>query len=166
MPKLLTWRDEWSLGIDALDKDHRSLIEQLADICVRFCPEASRGRSGDANALLDALSELGDAVRAHFQREEEFMQAYYYDRIGEHRSEHALLMAELTALLREWRGEGMHVLDETAQAMVRDWLLAHILGADRDFVVSYFRLCGREELTDRQHAMAQLQSSYRSTLAK
>jgi hemerythrin len=166
MPKLLTWRDEWSLNIDDLDRDHRALIDQLADICLRFCPEASWGRAGNALALIDALSDLGEAMRAHFQREEEFMLAFGYEGIGQHRSEHAMLMAEFTAMLREWRADGLHVFDEMAQGGIRDWLLAHILGADREFANVYFRLCGRQESLERNRAMTQLQSSYRATLPK
>ncbi|EXJ13897.1 bacteriohemerythrin [Imhoffiella purpurea] len=164
MSKLLAWRDEWSLNIDVLDKDHRALIERLGDICMRFCPEASAGRSGDALALLDALNELGEEVRRHFQREEDFMRAYDYEGIGEHRSEHALLMAEFTTLMREWRAEGLHVFDRTVQSIVSDWLLAHILGADREFAEVYFQLCGRDVSLDEHRSMTQLQSSYRSGL--
>ncbi|MBK1723644.1 bacteriohemerythrin [Thiocystis violacea] len=166
MPKLLTWREEWSLHIEALDRDHRALIEQLGDICIRFCPQASRGRSGDANALINALTALGEAMREHFQREEDFMRAFDYDGVGEHRSEHAILMAEYTAMLRDWRAEGLHVFDETIQGIVRDWLLAHILGADRAFAETYFRLCGRDDEADQQQTMALYQSSYRLSLPK
>lgn len=163
MPKLLTWRDEWSLNIEALDRDHRDLIDQLGDICLRFCPEASRGRAGDANALIDALARLGESMRDHFQREEEFMRAFSYEGVGEHQSEHALLMAEFTSLLRDWRREGLSVFDETSQGIVRDWLLAHILGADRAFADTYFRLCGSDVSAERHKAMALYQSSYRAT---
>lgn len=148
MPKILTWREEWSLNIEALDRDHRALIDQLADICLRFCPEASAGRAGDASALVNALSDLGEAMRAHFAREETFMQALGYEGIAEHRSEHALLMAEYTSLLRELRAEGVAVFDEATQENVRYWLLVHILGADRDFANAYFRLCGWDLLGD------------------
>ena len=162
MTKLLTWHDEWSLDIELLDQDHRALIEQLADICLRFCPEASHGRSGDANALLDALARLGESMRAHFQREEAFMRSFDYECIGEHQCEHAVLMAEFTALLREWREEGLTVFDETTQGIIRDWLLAHILGADRHFAETYFNLFGGDD-PERLDAMRLYQSSYRAS---
>ncbi|HSO84021.1 hemerythrin domain-containing protein [Thiocapsa sp.] len=133
MTRLLTWHDEWSLNIDALDAEHRGLIEHLADICHRFGPEATSRRSGDALALIGALTDLGEAVREHFKREEELMQTVGYEDIAEHRTEHALLMAEYTDQLRHWRAEGIDVFDEEAQESVRDWILDHILGADREF---------------------------------
>ncbi|NEX20497.1 hemerythrin [Thiorhodococcus mannitoliphagus] len=166
MPKLLTWREDWSLHIEALDRDHRALIDLFADICIRFCPEASSGRCGDANALMDALTYLGESMREHFRREEDFMRGFDYEGIGEHQSEHALLMAEFTAMLREWRAEGMQVFDGLAQGLVRDWLLAHILGADRSFAEAYSRLCGREDDADYQRTMSVYQSSYRTSLVR
>jgi hemerythrin-like metal-binding protein len=140
MTRLLTWHDEWSLDIDVVDAEHRGLIEQLADICNRFGPEASSRRSGDAFALIDALTDLGESVREHFKREEELMQAVGYEEIAEHLTEHALLMAEYTDQLRHWRAEGMDVFDEDAQENARDWILDHILGADRDFAKAFHEM--------------------------
>ena len=143
MTRLLTWHDEWSLNIDVLDAEHRGLIEHLADICRRFGPEASPRRSGDACALIDALTDLGEAVREHFNREEELMQAVDYEDIAEHCTEHALLMAEYTDQLRRWRAQGIDVFEEDAQDNARDWILDHILGADRDFAKAFHTLDDR-----------------------
>ncbi|SDX95031.1 hemerythrin [Allochromatium warmingii] len=161
MTKLLTWHDEWSLDIETLDQDHRDLIEQLGSICLRFCPEASSGRAGDANALLDALTQLGESMREHFQREEAFMRSFDYANIGEHQSEHAVLMAEFTTLVREWREDGLTIFDEASQGIIRDWLLAHILGADRHFAETYFTLFSRD-VPKRLEMMRWYQASYRT----
>jgi hemerythrin-like metal-binding protein len=143
MTRLLAWHDEWSLNIDVLDAEHRGLIEHFAEICRRFGPEASPRRSGDAFALIDALTDLGEAVREHFKREEELMQAVGYEDIADQRTEHALLMAEYADQLRHWRAEGIDVFDEDAQDNARDWILDHILGADRDFAKAFHEMDDR-----------------------
>ncbi|MBK1707728.1 bacteriohemerythrin [Marichromatium gracile] len=145
MSKLPRWREDWSLNIDVIDQEHRALIERLADLCLRFCPEATPTRSGEAHALIEALAELGEQARAHFQHEERFMRAIGFDELPEHQREHALMMAEYTALLREWRAEGVEVFTPAIQETVREWLLAHILGADREFARAYFQLCGGDD---------------------
>lgn len=144
MSRLLTWRDEWSLHIPVLDGDHQALIEHLASLCRRFCPEASGRRSGDANALLEGLEALGEQMREHFRREEALMQAIDYAGMADHCSEHALLMAEYTTLLREWRAAGLTVFNTETQETLRHWLLAHILVADREFATAYFQLSAAE----------------------
>lgn len=161
MPKLLTWHDEWSLNIETLDQDHRELIARLSDLCLRFCPESGYIPKAP-DELLNALAQFGERVREHFKREEAFMRSFDYEFIGEHQSEHALLMAEFTALLREWREEGLQVFDETHQSIIRDWLLAHILGADRHFAEAYFRLFGMPVPAERLQEMRLYQSSYRA----
>jgi hemerythrin-like metal-binding protein len=154
MTRLLTWHDEWSLNIDVLDAEHRGLIEHLADICRRFGPEASPRRSGDAFALIDALTDFGEAVREHVKREEELMEAIGYEDIAEHRTEHALLMAEYADQLRHWRAEGMNVFGEDAQEDARDWILDHILGADRDFAKAFHELDDRLTSTVDRYGIA------------
>ncbi|WP_296808154.1 hemerythrin domain-containing protein [Thiocapsa sp.] len=154
MTRLLTWHDEWSLNIDVLDVEHRGLIKHLADICHRFGPEASPRRSGDAFALIDALTDLGEAVREHFKHEEELMQAVGYEDFAEHRTEHALLMAEYTDQLRHWRAEGIDVFDEEAQENARDWILEHILGADRDFAKAFHESEGQLPSIGHRHDVA------------
>lgn len=136
----VAWRDEWSLNIDVLDADHRGIVERFAEICARFGPESCGARSGDALALIGALTDLGEVVREHFEREEELMQAVGYAEIDGHRTEHALLMAEYTDMVRHWRAQRIHVLDEVKQTSVQDWILDHILGADLDFAKAFHAL--------------------------
>ncbi len=159
MTKLLTWREEWSLGIEPLDRDHRALIERMGDLCVRHGPElagprlarpqdtltrSAFARLGGASAgLLPDLADLGERMRAHFRREVAFMRAIRYERSGQHEGEHAILMAEYTAMLRGWQERDLRVFDEATQEGVRRWLLDHILGSDREFARFYFRICGQ-----------------------
>lgn len=156
----MTWRDEWCLGIDVLDADHRALIGHLIDISLRFCPQAAMpmgihggiripggsvfAGSGPAD-LVGALAAFGEKVRAHFRREEAFMRAIDYPQAAEHEAEHVALMTEFGSMLREWRAHGITVLDETAQERVRHWLISHVLQSDREFAKVYFELCGLEE---------------------
>jgi hemerythrin len=150
MPKLLTWRKEWSLGIGVLDADHRALIEALTDICLRYCPQAAShapfpGRvATPAIALADALATFGEKVRAHCRREEAFMRAIDYDRWSEHAELHVILMTRFDAMVRDCRARGTQVFDEVGQAWVHDWLLGHIIGSDREFAYAYFNLVGLE----------------------
>ena len=160
MTKLLTWREEWSLGIEPLDRDHRALIERMGDLCVRHCPELADPRTarsqgtpmlsafarsgGHSTGLLADLADLGERMRAHFRREEAFMRAIRYERSGAHEGEHAILMAEYTEMLRGWQERGLRVFDEATQEGVRRWLLDHILGSDREFARVYFRICGQD----------------------
>lgn len=153
MAKILTWRDDWTLRIDTLDDDHRVIIEMLSEIAGRFGdeprqkgrePQTEEGNAADADALYDALDRLGSFAREHFRREEEFMRAIDYPRLPEHRSEHALLLAEHKALTRELRDQGVGRLGGSELDDLKQWVVAHILGADRGFTEHYFKICGAD----------------------
>lgn len=155
MAKILTWREDWTLRIDPLDDDHRRIVDLLLDIALRFRDEpdaAGRGDFGDTGVdpggeggLYDALARLGEFTRNHFRREEEFMRTIDYPGLAEHRSEHALLMAEHTAMVRELRARGAERLAPEDLENLKHWVVAHILGADRGFADFYFEICGGEQ---------------------
>ena len=153
MTRILTWRDEWTLGIDTLDDDHRAIVELLLEISRRFGgepggpagPEESANASADPDEYLyAALDRFGTFVRQHFQREEEFIRTIDYPGLPDHSSEHALLMAELTDLVRELRERCVAYLDPRDLDTFKQWVVAHILGADRRFADHYFKICGED----------------------
>lgn len=150
MAKILTWRDEWTLGIDTLDDDHREIVTVLQKMACRFgnrseCPEGwseNREAGNDCDEdLYAALDRFGGFVRRHFQREEEFIRTIDYPGLPDHRSEHALLMAEFTETVRELRERGVVQLGLQDLVALKQWVAAHILGADRRFADYYFAIC-------------------------
>lgn len=150
MAKILNWRDDWFLGIDTLDDDHRAMVDMLSDIARRFAEDTGQqggqdsrnDESEDSGDLYAAMDRLGSCTREHFRREEEFMRTIEYPYIGDHCSEHAMLMAEHTALTRELRGRGVERLGGEELQNLKHWVVAHIIGADRGFADHYFKICG------------------------
>ena len=150
MAKILTWRDEWTLGINTLDDDHRKIVDLLLEVARRFredaeClkePREARDVAGDnGETLYTALGRFGDFTRQHFQREEEFIRTIDYPGLSDHYSEHLLLMAELTNMVRELQERGAAHLGSEDLETLKQWVVAHILGADRKFADYYFRIC-------------------------
>jgi hemerythrin len=148
MPNSLTWRDDWAVAIDALDDEHRTLVEGLSEICQRYAdlsdtPDAQltrSGRRGRATDLVADLEHLGEQVRDHFRREEAFMRSVDYPDIAEHQCEHALLMAEYQEMVRDLRQRGETRLDAAMIKSLNDLLIPQILGADRAFAAYYLRM--------------------------
>ena len=167
MTILLAWRNEWSLGIDALDDDHRALVEALTDISLRYCPQASalvRGARAVGGApaqatLVEALSDFGQKLRVHCRRETAFLRAIDYTEREEHEAQHVVFMDSFDSLVQDYRGRQIQVFDDVGQELVRDWLLGHIVGDDRDFAQVYFALCG----LDGSDAMLRQAAGYATT---
>jgi hemerythrin len=139
-PAFFRWREQWCVGIEALDRERRALAAILNHIAVRF------GEHGDAantdqiaaqrhqcapSALRYWLDALRERAREHFAREEALMRAAHYPEMGEHAGEHALMLAEYTALVRDIvvrREERLRLADLEA---LKHWFIGHVLDMDK-----------------------------------
>lgn len=168
MSIFLRWRDEWTLQIDVLDEDHVELVELFNRIAALYgaqqvehsgsgapgplarVAEAAAGRAQEScplggTTLLECLQQLSERTRAHFHREEEFMRGIDYPDLAPHKSEHDLLLAELSDLMRRLREHRLDSLDTETLDGLKSWLIGHIIGEDRHFADFYYGICGARE---------------------
>jgi|GEM_PF-267804 len=120
---MILWRDELSVGFEAIDDDHRELV----DIINRFEQDI-----GVAAARRTA-QELNRFALHHFTREEAIQQACGYPAREYHRQQHAELMRQLErvsgALDEQARSDAGHGVPDMV-SLVRRWILHHILQSD------------------------------------
>jgi hemerythrin-like metal-binding protein len=115
---LLEWRDDFRIGIEEVDHEHRELIEQLNALHAEF-----RG-DGSSERVEGFLGEILAGVSAHFALEEKVMRARAYDAFADHKADHERLLDDLRDLMDEQAGGG--VLDEEAfAARLAEWFSAH-----------------------------------------
>lgn len=131
----LEWREAWSLEVGFMDEDHRTLAAMLNRLARDYGTRAGLPpypvRRPNAPPLTEALAELAQHTRAHFQREEEVMRTDGYPALPDHKSEHDQLLAELSVLARELRQSGRQWLDVQLLDSLKDWFLGHVLELDR-----------------------------------
>jgi hemerythrin-like metal-binding protein len=115
---LLEWRDDFRIGIEEVDHEHRELIEQINALHAEF-----RG-DGSAERVEGFLGEILAGVSAHFALEEKVMRARGYDEFAGHKADHERLLDELRDLMDEQAAGA--VLDEDAfAARLGEWFSAH-----------------------------------------
>jgi hemerythrin len=110
---LLRWDDRYSVGIAAVDHEHRELI----DLVNSLYDEAVAQRSKDA--VLNFFGDLFKAISAHFALEERFMRERGYDQLMPHKNDHERLMDEIRDIMEDFE----------ASAQFDDRLLAEALDA-------------------------------------
>lgn len=120
-PEPIEWTPGLALGIEAIDADHRALIALYNAI-------ATPGRPVDPASFASLLQEAYKFTAAHFEREEQLMQAAGYAQFEVHRGEHRKLLDELDKQVDEWSEKGISA-GELGMFMQR-WLLHHITGMD------------------------------------
>ncbi len=89
---LLEWKNEYSVGVDAVDHEHRELIDlinELHDAWLRGSDTTLEGFFGD----------LFKGISAHFALEEQFMREHRYDQLTAHKSDHERLLDEVRDIM-------------------------------------------------------------------
>lgn len=124
----ITWNDRLSVEVEALDNDHKQLVEMLNELFDSI-------RDGAPRATMSRrLDELVEYTQQHFAREESLFAIGSYPDAEEHMHEHS----NMTAWLREMRArfERGTVAGPSLEAVnfLKDWLFDHILGSDRKYV--------------------------------
>lgn len=123
----IIWRDEYRVGNELIDADHRYLfcLVNTVELAVR---------DDDSHDLLDvALDQLLDYTRYHFAREERIQYAAGYPGYLDHKLAHHRLLRHLEdacAQIREAVGPDRTACQRELQSLLRQWLLEHVLEED------------------------------------
>jgi hemerythrin len=99
---LIAWRDEFSLGIDAVDHEHREMIDLINEL------DRSMRDNADHDAVVAALGEIYAQIAAHFALEEKMMRAWRYTEYPSHKQDHETLLDVLLELIDSVDEEGMY----------------------------------------------------------
>jgi hemerythrin-like metal-binding protein len=122
-PKSLEWRDSFSVGIPAIDDDHRRMIANLNAIGVAL----SQGDFGTCETL---FSQFIDVAADHFNREEKYLFASGYPGAADHADHHKSLLV-IAGQVRD-RCRRLIELSETTECFngLLSFLVDDILRAD------------------------------------
>lgn len=114
---LLQWREEFSIGIDEVDYEHRHLIDLINQAYARL-------GEGAAGGLDLVLGEIYAVVSSHFALEEKQMRARGYPAFAEHKEDHEALLDDLLEIMD--RAERGRTTDEPSlEVRLSDWFGVH-----------------------------------------
>jgi hemerythrin len=120
---LLHWEKRYSVGIDAVDHEHRELIELIN----RLYDESTA--QGSKDAVIGFFGDLFKAISAHFALEERFMRERSYDQLIQHKNDHERLLDEIRDIMEDF--EASDSFDERLLAQRLDaWFSRHFESHD------------------------------------
>jgi hemerythrin len=96
---LLTWKDEFSVGVAAVDLEHRELVGLINGL------DSAMQEHATQTTIVETLGEIYARISAHFALEERIMREAGYDGLATHKQDHELLLDEL-----------LHVIDSVDDA--------------------------------------------------
>ncbi len=123
---VVRWRDEYSVNIQRIDTHHKNLFVRANTLY----NAVSQGRAH--HEIQESLGFLVDYARFHFHEEEQLMERYDYADIDQHRLKHRRLMEQAFEMQRRFEEAGEMNSAEIA-ALLRDWVVGHVLTDDRRF---------------------------------
>jgi hemerythrin len=115
---LLQWKPQYSVGVEAVDHEHRELIDLINTLYDQLT-------EGQSKVKVEAFfGDLFKGISAHFALEERFMSERRYDQLTEHKSDHERLLDQIRDIMDEFTNEA--VLD-TGELAVRleAWFARH-----------------------------------------
>ncbi|WP_081608886.1 bacteriohemerythrin [Paramagnetospirillum caucaseum] len=130
------WGSQFSVGIVAIDEDHRKLftmIDELRGMAVR------QAHPDDIEFLLERMI---DFAAYHFRREEALLEGNGYPEFSGHKANHDRFANEATAVLNDWRAGRRDGVTASFADSIEAWLVEHVMKEDmayKDFLGERFR---------------------------
>ena len=126
MPQLITWTDSFSVGVKAIDSQHRILIATINEL--HDAMSEGRGRE----VISKTYNTLLNYTVYHFGTEKNLMNFYGYfgDELRRHRNEHKAFL-RTSVELQNQLDSGHTSLSIPTMDFLRDWWASHILGTDQ-----------------------------------
>jgi len=123
---LMTWTANLSVGVPDLDAQHKQLIGLVNEL-----HDAMAKGLGKA-VLQPLLDKLVRYTLTHFSAEERYMAQSGYGALPAHKAEHERLTHTVQDFKRRY-DSGQTMLTVEVMTFLKDWLLSHIQGTDRQY---------------------------------
>ena len=122
----LEWKDEYSVGIDSIDQQHRRLVNLINQL--HTAVTYSTGEEFER----EALDELVDYTKTHFTYEEGLMEQNGYPDFEPHKAQHKEMIQQVGDVLAEYEKDQDTAMNN-ALSYLSDWLINHINGTDKQY---------------------------------
>lgn len=121
----LEWQEEYSVGVDKIDDQHKELIERTR----KFSKAIETGK--DRHKVKYLLNFLKDFAEEHFETEEEIMKEKDYPGLPEHRRKHLEFFDTVEDMEKELEEDGSSQgFSLEVQRYLIDWLNLHLTNMD------------------------------------
>jgi hemerythrin-like metal-binding protein len=123
----LGWKDEYALGIPAVDLQHRRIFDCIAGMATADLRQSAGAPAGGS------VAQLADLLRQHFSLEEHMMRSFDYPGLDAHAEQHRRFQVEVDHFGQT--SPGLHGGVPHATIMFfQAWNCEHVRSSDRLYV--------------------------------
>jgi len=123
---LFQWEDDYSVGIEEIDEQHKELVRLLNNL-----HQAIHEHHG-SDASRKILNELAEYTHIHFTVEESLMRVSSYPDFEIHKKIHEALIQQVQELQTKLDAGGVKISFELMH-FLKNWLMHHINESDKQF---------------------------------
>ncbi len=124
--RYLVWKDEYSVGIEEMDNDHKKLLSLINQL--QTAVHYYTGKEFEEKAL----DELVDYTKTHFKKEEKLMAENDYADLDAHKLKHKEFIDKVDHFLEQYKSDADVTMIDTL-AFLKNWLIKHINGTDKEY---------------------------------
>lgn len=124
-------KDEYLIGIDLIDNEHRVLFE-IADEIYELCRNDFVPDKYDH--ITNLVHRLKDYAAMHFDHEEAYMESIQYKKMFTQKIQHDNFKRKLDTMNLKFIDDNQEQTIEELLKFVIDWLVEHILETDKRIV--------------------------------
>lgn len=121
----LSWNTSFETGVDAIDEEHRSIVENFEKLYQLM----STGQGHDFYGEL--LGFLTGYIDTHFANEEAFQLQIGYPHLEEHIKRHQYFREKITSFIKTQSAPISNSDLIKLNLFIKDWLIQHILNEDK-----------------------------------
>ena len=118
---LLKWSDEYLIGIEELDWEHKDLFKRLNELHEEWA------RHDDKAKIRDCLREIHVRVLAHFALEERFMRDTNHSNYEQHKREHDDFLDVIVDIIEEFRAGPELSQGDALEAQLQRWIIIAVM---------------------------------------
>ncbi|EGD46476.1 hemerythrin-like metal-binding protein [Ruminiclostridium papyrosolvens DSM 2782] len=129
---MIEWRDEFILGIEKIDEQHKKLFQIASEI---YAVMKNQLITDKYDEIVHLITELKDYTIFHFTYEEEYMHSIGYRKLLSHKVEHhdfieKISNTDYSRIDKDQDQYLMELLDFTVE-----WIANHIMKTDRAYIM-------------------------------
>ncbi|TQD46041.1 bacteriohemerythrin [Clostridium acetobutylicum] len=128
---MFVWKDEFELGIDKIDNEHRKLFE-IANKGYELLKNEFYVDKYDK--IMDIIVELKEYAEFHFSEEKDYLASIGYKKLFTHKLEHDSFIKKVESFnIKEIDYDQDKYIQEMLDFVVT-WIKEHILEKDREYI--------------------------------
>jgi len=125
---MIIWKEEYSIGVDLIDKQHKYLFEIGNNAYKLLRDEAASSKTDDIELI---IQDLLSYAKYHFQTEEEYMIKINYKDYLSQKEDHTRFIQQIDIMNNVKKEKNPKVYIEEILSFIFNWLVDHILLKDK-----------------------------------